>query len=193
MEFTTCLQKYGVDSYSKTNEYKYKLKKTSLEKYGVEHPMKSNIVKDKYDYSNIVSKIILTKEKNGTFNISKSEYESYIILKEKYPDILRQYKSELYPFLCDFYIPSLDLYIECNYSWTHGGKPYEGTNEDNIKLNKWKEKNTKYYDNAINTWTIRDINKRKIAKENNLNYIEFWNIKELKIWVKNKEGQNYLF
>ena len=44
-------------------------------------------------------------------------------------DIIRQYKSDLYPFACDFYIPSLDLYIECNYHWTHGNKLYEGTKE----------------------------------------------------------------
>ena len=34
------------------------------------------------------------------------------------------------PFACYFYIPSLDLFIECNYRWTHGGKPYEGTEDD---------------------------------------------------------------
>ena len=33
------------------------------------------------------------------------------------------------------------------------------------------------------TWTIRDVNKRNIAKQNNLNYIEFWNINELKEWL----------
>ena len=30
----------------------------------------------------------------------------------------------------------------------------------------------------------RDPNKRRIAKENNLNYLEFWNINELKDWFK---------
>ena len=32
-------------------------------------------------------------------------------------------KYDRYPFACDFYISSLDLFIECNYHWTHGGKP----------------------------------------------------------------------
>ena len=39
-------------------------------------------------------------------------------------------KYDRYPFACDFYISSLDLFIECNYHWTHGGKPYEGTEDD---------------------------------------------------------------
>ena len=101
---------------------------------------------------------------------------------------MRQYKSDEYPFCCDFYIPSINLYIECNFSWTHGGHSYDKDNEeDQLILEKWKEKNTKYYDNAINTWTIRDVRKRNIAKQNNLNYIEFWNLNELKNWLYNKK------
>ena len=73
----------------------------------------------------------------------------------------------------------MDLYIECNYNWTHGNKPYEGTEEDIEIVNKWKAKNTRFYDNAINTWTIRDVKKRNIAKQNNLNWIEFFSILEL--------------
>ena len=119
-----------------------------------------------------------------SFNKSSKEDESYEILCKKWQDTKRQYKSEKYPFDCDFYIPSLDLYIECNYHWTHGGKPYEETEEDLAKVEKWKNKNTKYYDNAISTWTIRDVNKRKIAKENKLNWIEFFSILELNEWLK---------
>ena len=39
----------------------------------------------------------------------------------------------------------------------------------------------------IYVWTDLDVRKRNIAKENNLNYIEFWNIEELKNWL-NKNG-----
>ena len=128
---------------------------------------------------------IKTKRKNNKFNKSKSEDESYNLLKEKYNDIKSQYRSELYPFNCDFYIPSLDLYIECNYGWTHCDHPFnENNKEDQLIVKSWKEKNTQYYNNAINTWTIRDVNKRNIAKQNNLNYIEFWNIGELKHWLQ---------
>jgi hypothetical protein len=35
----TCMKIYGVDNYSKTEEYKLKFKKTCLEKYGVENPL----------------------------------------------------------------------------------------------------------------------------------------------------------
>ena len=46
-----------------------------------------------------------------------------------------------------------------------------------------KSKNSGYYQNAINTWTIRDVNKRNIAKQNNLNYLEIFS-KDLNIVIK---------
>ena len=180
----TCKKKYGYLNSFQNENIKEKIKKTLLEKYGVDNAMKIQKVKEKYNWKEIIDKINNTKKKNKTFNTSKPESESYILLKEKYPDVQYQYKSDVYPFMCDFYIPNLDLYIECNYHWTHGGKLYEGTIEDNTKLNLWKSKNTKYYNNAINSWTVRDINKMKLAKENNLNYKVFYNISELKNWLK---------
>ena len=52
-----------------------------------------------------------TRKKNHTFN--SSSVESFILdkLKLKFPDTISQYKSNEYPFTCDFYIPCLDLYI----------------------------------------------------------------------------------
>ena len=60
------------------------------------------------------------------------------------------------------------------------------TIKDNIcvSVNKIKDKHTKYYDNVIYNWTVRDPLKRKIAKDNNLNYVEFWSVNELKEWIK---------
>lgn len=100
----------------------------------------------------------------------------------QYIDVIRQFDNdERYPFNCDFYIEDLDLFIECNFHWTHGGHPYnENSIADQVNVQRWKAKNTRYYDNAINTWTKRDVEKRNKAKEENLNYIEFWSFKELK-------------
>ena len=87
---------------------------------------------------------------------------------------------------CDFYIKSLDLYMECNFHWTHGFHPYnENSIEDVKKLDLWKSKGTNYYFNAINTWTVRDINKRNTAKKNNLNYVELFSLDEAKKFIDN--------
>lgn len=56
---------------------------------------------------------------------------------------------------------------------------------DNDKLNKWEEKsqNSNFYKKAIEVWTIRDVNKRNTAKQNNLNYLEFFNMKQFNDWI----------
>lgn len=88
---------------------------------------------------------------------------------------IRQYKSSQYPFACDFYLTDYDTYIEIQGLWTHGGHPFDKNNQNDIdKLNFWKSKKSEYYKDAIKTWTIRDVQKRNIAKNNNLNYYEFF-------------------
>ena len=129
-------------------------------------------------------KINSTKKKNNSYNISKTEEICFNILKEVFPNIIRQYRSEKYPFNCDFYIPEKDLYIEFNGTWTHGKHPFDSTDKNDIDLVEiWKSKNTKFYQNAIETWTKRDVLKRETAKNNNVNFIEFWNLDEVKKWI----------
>ena len=121
----------------------------------------------------IQQKIYKTKKQNKTFNSSSIEKQFEEYLKENNINYKTQYKSEVYPFNCDFYFPDSDLYLEINAHWTHGGHPFDNTNKDDLLLLKqWKKKNTEFYNNAINTWTVRDVLKRETAKKNNLNYIE---------------------
>jgi hypothetical protein len=194
----TCLEKYGVDSYSKTSIHKtlvskanrkasisgipqQKRKLTCLEKYGVDHPAKM---------ADHLRKCNRTKFLNNTFHTSKPEEDAYKILVEKFgsEDVLRQYRSEVYPFNCDFYIKSLDLYIECQFSHFHYKEPFDMNKLDHLKrLEDLKQKELEHrskqksvYTSMIYTWTESDPLKRKTAKENNLNWIEFFNMKELK-------------
>lgn len=173
----TCLKKYGVDNPAKAKTVINKAKETCNEKYGGNSPMNSVIVRNK---------LMNNKRKHGTFNKSKPEEQTYELLKEKYPDTIRQYKSDVYPFNCDFYVPSLDLYIECNYHWTHGKHPYNLNNsEDKVLLKTWKTKESQFYKNAIIVWTITDVRKRNIAKQNKLNFKELWNYKEAIEYINN--------
>ncbi|MBO5004253.1 MAG: hypothetical protein J6D03_03185, partial [Clostridia bacterium] len=158
----TCNEKYNVDNYIQSNEFKEKYKKICIDKFGVDNVGKSkeihSIITKHTDY-NLANKHRIqtnltkygvkyvvcleslrekrksyesklkeynTKKINGTFNTSSWEDKSYVMLKEVYPDVLRQYRDNIrYPWCCDFYIPSKDLFIECNYGWTHGGHPYD--------------------------------------------------------------------
>lgn len=80
-----------------------------------------------------------------------------------------------YPFTCDFYIRSRDLFIELNGTWTHGGHWYREDSEADVALrNTWFDKSMRYYDNAIVNWCSRDVRKRDAAREAALNYVVFW-------------------
>lgn len=202
----TCIKKYASDeddinSIVNIGQLKYvkdKIKNTCLEKYGVKNPMQTqyykNLISSILSSNEIQEKNYNTKLLNNSFNISYQEDVCFDLLKEKYSDCIRQYKSELYPFNCDFYIPSLDLYIEYNGSHYHHYHPFDINDDNDIdELNRLKEKaensnahkngKKSQYDNIIYTWTILDSKKRNIAQQNNLNYIEFWNINEVKEWI----------
>ena len=200
----TSIERYGVSHYTQTDECKKKIKQTKKDLYGDENYVNTNKTKktclERYGVDNfsktetykemcsskqkeIQQKIYKTKKKNNSFNSSLIEKQFETYLKENNINYKSQYKSELYPFNCDFYFPDIDLYLEIQGSWVHGGRPFDSTNKDDLLLlEQWKKKNTKFYDIAVNTWTVRDVLKRETAKKNNLNYFEVFtnNILELK-------------
>lgn len=183
----TMIHRYG-DVYSKTEECLEKSKQTNLEKYGVEHPQKLNKENNPLDLSIEFPKDkgFKTMKENGTLNSSKPEKELEIELRKLFHDLKTQYKSEVYPFACDYYVPSLDLYIEYNGAWTHGGCFYDENDEDNRNtLKKWREasEHSRFYQNAIETWTVRDIKKLNTALKNNLNYIAWFNQEQALDWI----------
>ena len=199
----SCLEKYGVTSYTKTDEYIKKTKRTKKEKYGNEKFVNTEKIKqtclERYGVDNfskteaykkifsskqkeIQQKIYKTKKHNKTFNTSSIEKQFEAYLKENNINYKTQYKSELYPFCCDFYFPDNDLYLEINAHWTHGYHPFDSTNKDDLLLlERWKKKNTEFYNTAVIVWTVRDVLKRETAKKNNLNYLEVFsnNIEDL--------------
>lgn len=134
----------------------------------------------------ILEKKNTTHRKNNSFKASKPEDEGYVFLADVFGDVKRNYRSDKYPFRCDYYIPKFDLYIELNASWTHGYMKYVSNDKTCEKqLAEWNEKAkaSKYYRNAITTWTIRDPMKRQIAIDNKLNFKEFWSLNELKTYI----------
>lgn len=208
----TVRAKYGVDTVLVLPQNQIKAKKVIREKYGTnciltlpEFAEKAKQGRAKWRQSpeypetlkRIIQKAWETRKKNGTTNTSNAEQEILKLLKVKFPNVVYQYKSEEYPFWCDFYIPELKLYIEYQGDWSHGGKygPFNETDPEHLQvLNKWKEGNNRIakeknitgkrnrYSNAIEVWTVRDPLKRKTAKENGLNWIEFFNINQFMDW-----------
>lgn len=203
----TCIEKYGVDHPMRIDknraafslrlkehaeEYNKKSRETCMEKYGVPYYSQTN------DFKRIQSKrmsdlkvkkqICAVRLKNHTFKSSLPEDNLYELLCMCFDksDIERQYISEEYPFACDFYIKSRNMYIELNASWTHGCHWYDVSSNNDVRVvTEWRNKNTAYYDNAISTWTQRDVEKRCLAGIHNLNYVVFWDEKlsDAMLWV----------
>lgn len=122
--------------------------------------------------------ILKSKKKNKSFNSSKSEdlFEKWLI--ENNFNYIRQYKEKRYPFACDFYFPDYDLFLEIQGFKSHMNHPFDKNNEDDmIKLELMKNKNTNFYNNVIKVWTESDTLKRTTAKENNLNWVETFSYK----------------
>lgn len=141
----TCIEKYGSPTFAGTNEWKAKTTQTYIERYGVTHWAKSESGRQKIGEMTrspeTKKKIYISKKKNHSFNTSKPEKVLYQLLLSKYDDVKYQYKSKEYPWNCDFYIPSIDTYIELQGFYTHGDHPYIEDNEDDkARLEMLKEK-----------------------------------------------------
>lgn len=184
-----CLNKYGVENPFQSKEVKEKIKQTLFQEYGVDHPSKSKEIRERAEQtclkhhgvryytqtSEYKEKSYNTKKINHSFNSSKIEEDFASWLTENNITFKRQYKSKKYPFACDFYFPNKDLYLEIQGNWTHGHHPYDPNNQDDQEVvNFWKSKGTEFYDNAIKVWTESDTLKRKVAKENDLNWVEIF-------------------
>lgn len=193
----TNLKRYGKTTLYGSDYFKQKSKKTCLEKYGVDNVMKTPEMQGRFinikeqiiekiqeKMPETLTKAYNTKKQHNSFHVSKPELHIKALLEDRF-EVFYQYRNERYPYTCDFYLPDLDLYIEFQGSWTHGNYPYVETEERCIvKLAKWKEKATtsKFYANAITTWTKRDVAKRQWAKEHKLNWLEFFTEAEFMRW-----------
>ena len=180
----TNISKYGAKFYICTEEGQLKSKQTCMEKYGV---LYTGQIPESREAA------WKTKKEHNTVNTSKTEQQIKNLLIEKFKIVEYQYKSEKYPFACDFYIPALDLYIEYQGHQSHGKEPFDKNNSKHIEiLNEWKkrakmkeERFSKFktqYRTYINVWTIRDPLKRKTAKDNGLNWLEFFTMDEFMKW-----------
>ena len=160
----TCLDKYGVENPGWTEESQFKIRQTNIEKFGTEFPSQTK---------EVLEKIYKTKKENNTFVTSSIEESFTEWLIKNNIKFERQRHDNIYPFDCDFYFPDTNYYLEIQGNWVHGDHPYDDKSEsDKNILQKWIDKNSRYYNTAIETWTVRDPLKRKTAKENNLNWHE---------------------
>ena len=179
------LDKFGVENPFCSEEIKEKIKKTNLKKYGVDNPayLEKTVKASHTKQAN--RKRYITHKKNNSFTASQPEDDFYEFLLSLFDadDVFRHYADDpRYPFACDFYIKSLDLFIELNLYFTHGFHWFNKDNPDDLKkVEMWKErsKGKDLYSGAVYVWTESDPKKREAAVKNNLNYVVLWNLEDI--------------
>ena len=128
-----------------------------------------------------MNKVWQTCKEHMSYATSKEEDNIYNWLLELGYNVERSYKSEEYPFNCDFYLKDFNVYIEYNGSQFHHGYAYLGTKEDNEEyerlLLKASDNPKSQYNGIIDTWYFRDPNKRNCALSNNVNLLELYDCK----------------
>lgn len=110
-------ERYG-GHFSKTQEIKQKKRETCLKKYGVDSFSKTCDFKEKIDWQNLTKKSFETRKKAGKSKISKIEKEFGDFLKKHFDLIENQ--VEMNNWWMDFYIPSINTYVQFDGDYWHG-------------------------------------------------------------------------
>lgn len=205
----TLIERYGVEHPNMHPETLAKMQKqlvaTNIERFGVRYPMQNPDVaarssknrqitmlkrygfKNSVEVKSIRDKIFTSRRLNNTLSSSRPEDVLGELLRAHFgaDDVLRNVVvDDRYPYHVDFYVKSIDLFIELNGDRCHYTHWFDETNpEDVAVLKKWSdsmvriEKETgrnSRYRQFIKNWTVSDVAKRNIAKENKLNYLVLW-------------------
>ena len=113
---------------------------------------------------------------------TKAEQKLYETLIKIYSDLQYDVKvNDKYPYYCDFYIPSLELFIELQAHPSHGRLPINKLSVDEY---------SKYSAKWVDVFARRDVEKINKAKKNNINLIRIYPRASLK---ENLELNEYKF
>lgn len=200
-------EKTGYDFQFQNPSIRKKIKETCIEKYGApnvmcaESSMRKEIDK-KLNSGATVRKRRETMKTRGVIGCkSSSEDNLYRMLIEYFPEVERQYGDDRYNFKCDFYVPINDLFIEYQGYFCHGSRPYNTKDpvcrflvkkwEHRASLKYKKGKHAPFYSNAIKIYTELDVRKRNTARNNSLNWKEFFSEPEVLAWLSSLYPNTY--
>lgn len=191
----TMLERHGVEYYSQSNDFK-ELWKDKEFVAGVKEKERNTRDKKWKDYVLSGStKVTYSQDPIANKFFSKGENIIYDSLLEVFgiDDVVRQYYSEKYPWKCDFYVKSLDLFIEFQGYKTHMGHPFDKNNPEDVqKLQEMNDlldslevpnKRKEFINSIVYCWSVADVVKRTKAKENRLNFLEFFCVEDCKKWL----------
>lgn len=184
----TNVRKYGVSNVMQNDIIKSNLAKQNTTIYGGVSPFCAQYVQDKamkHKLENIHAMVDDYKKRGiidgKLFNQSYFEMVVFYELIQRFgkDDVFYEYGlhpyDKRYPFSCDFYVKSLDLFIEINVHYSHGGHWFDDTSHDDLLRKKHLMASGKKRSiNAVKTWCEKDVLKRNAAKASGIRYLVFW-------------------
>lgn len=112
---------------------------------------------------------------------SIAEKEAFDMLVSRFgrKDVFYQYGlhplDKRYPYPCDFYIKSLDLFIEFHFHYSHGRHWYDENNhDDQLRVKHLLESDNITSIKSVQTWCVKDIEKREKARSSGIKYLVFF-------------------
>lgn len=164
-----------------------KLMETQIELYGGvgvggEQTLKRSLLTRAQETGDLMT---LFKEEGvlNTKSLHMSDFEkwAFLALIDRFGkgDVFYQYGihpyDSRYPFNCDFYVKSRDLFIELNLHYSHGGHWFDPNNhDDQLRRKHLLQSDNLQKRRSIETWCDRDVQRRTMAQKNGLNYLVFW-------------------
>lgn len=132
-----------------------------------------------------------TRKANGSYLQSKPELEILHRLRKIIPDIEHQYrKCEGYPYAADFYDPSTNTVFEHQGFFSHGTEPYDPpSSQHRLKVKELKKTAGWAAKLTLNVWCSSDPEKRKMASEAGINFVEWFNMDQFNAWYSDFVGQ----
>lgn len=184
----TNLRRHGGRNVMDDQDVRDRLAVTNTEKYGGLSPFSSVDVKAKVfriRHSDVADELdrmkAAGKVRQDVVVDSVQELRMLKLLCHQFSvdDVYTQYgptqADDRYPFHCDFYIKSIDLFIELNAYYSHGKHWFDPKSSDDQALaDKWRSTGSRLNLEAADVWTMRDPKKRQAAKANRLRYLVFW-------------------
>ena len=164
----TMIERYGVGFPMQSSEMSARIRATMKRLYGVEYAIQSPV---------FMRKMWASKLANGHAGHSRVEDALHERLVRLFgaDDVCREYDGDFrYPYHCDFYIKSRDLFIELNAFGSHGSHWFGSWWLDAFLLEQAQAAGTSVCAYNDRTWTQSDVKKRETARKNKLNYIVFW-------------------
>lgn len=181
-------ERYGGLNVMANSEVRARVAATNLERYGGITPfadktvrMKGYKIKDP-ELWEAIFRYKRTHQVPDLALDSKWEFQVFRLLASRFgtSDVFCQYgihpSDKRYPHNCDFYIKSLDLFIELNLHFCHGGHWFDVSNPQDVeRLEMLRTKgHPGHYKAMLTYWAGKDVVKRQKAAASGINFLVFW-------------------